>query len=88
MVSAGFVDYDWSNAKQLWANAKPMDCQERLVTQASSTKRASPSTRVFVYPFPNKRDALHIWPSSEKQRRRSSYPLRIWWRALFSWRVF
>ena len=45
----GIVDYDWSNAKQLWANAKPMDCQERLATQASSTKRASPSTRVFVY---------------------------------------
>ena len=22
----GIVDYDWSNAKKQWANAKPMDC--------------------------------------------------------------
>ena len=45
----GIVDFDWSNAKQLWANAKPMDCQERLVTQADMVKEISPASRVFVY---------------------------------------
>ena len=45
----GLVDFDWSNAKQLWANAKPMDCQERLLTQVEQVKRVSPSTRTFVY---------------------------------------
>lgn len=45
----GLVDFDWSNAKAMWANAKPMDCQERLVTQVEQVKRVSPSTRAFVY---------------------------------------
>ena len=46
----GLVDFDWSNAKQLWANAKPMDCQERLVEQATRVKSASKNkTKVFVY---------------------------------------
>eukprot|EP01061_Rhynchopus_euleeides_P026720 TRINITY_DN43531_c0_g1_i1.p1 TRINITY_DN43531_c0_g1~~TRINITY_DN43531_c0_g1_i1.p1 ORF type:complete len:453 (+),score=152.80 TRINITY_DN43531_c0_g1_i1:179-1360(+) len=47
--SFGLTSYDWSNAKAQWANAKPMDCEERLVTQASATKRTNPSTHVFVY---------------------------------------
>ena len=38
-----------SNAKALWANQKPMDCEERLITQAAMTKAANPNTRVFVY---------------------------------------
>lgn len=45
----GVVDFDWSNGKQLWANAKPMDCAERLVTQAAEVKAVSPHTKVFVY---------------------------------------
>jgi hypothetical protein len=42
------VDYDWSNAKEMWANPKQwdgglapdgkMDCQERLLKQAEMTK--------------------------------------------------
>ena len=35
-----------SNAKALWANSKPMDCEERLITQAAMTKAANPNTRV------------------------------------------
>ena len=30
----GIVSYDWSNAKAQWAAEKPMDCEERLQTQA------------------------------------------------------
>ena len=46
----GLVDFDWSNAKQLWANSKPMDCQERLVEQAARVKEVSKNqTKVFVY---------------------------------------
>ena len=45
----GLVDIDWSNAKQEWANAKPMDCEERLVTQARLIKSQNPATKVWVY---------------------------------------
>jgi len=45
----GVVDYDWSNAKALWANAQPMDCEERLVEQVRLTKEANPATKVWVY---------------------------------------
>ena len=45
----GITSFDWSNAKAQWANQKPMDCEERLVTQASMTKARNPATNVFVY---------------------------------------
>eukprot|EP01059_Diplonema_ambulator_P022936 TRINITY_DN382_c0_g2_i2.p1 TRINITY_DN382_c0_g2~~TRINITY_DN382_c0_g2_i2.p1 ORF type:complete len:427 (+),score=177.41 TRINITY_DN382_c0_g2_i2:99-1379(+) len=45
----GITSYDWSNAKKQWANAKPMDCEERLVTQAQMTKNLNPNTNVFAY---------------------------------------
>jgi len=45
----GIVDVDWSNAKREWANAKPMDCEERLVQQARLIKAENPHTRVWVY---------------------------------------
>ena len=50
----GIVSYDWSNAKKEWAAAKPMDCEERLATQASQTVAYSKAhgggtTRAFVY---------------------------------------
>ena len=45
--------FDWSNDKAEWAAAKPMDCEERLVTQVQLTTAArrerSPGTTVFVY---------------------------------------
>lgn len=45
----GVADFDWSNAKQLWANDRPMRCEERLVEQAKMVKQRDNSTRVFVY---------------------------------------
>jgi hypothetical protein len=29
----GIVDFDWSNAKDVWAKSKPMNCEEMLVEQ-------------------------------------------------------
>ena len=45
----GIVDFDWSNAKALWANSGPMDCEERLVEQAQMVKAINPRSRVMVY---------------------------------------
>ena len=45
----GIVDFDWSNGKQDWANQKPMDCQERLLTQAKIIKDRNTKTKVMVY---------------------------------------
>ena len=42
----GIVDFDWSNAKAYWSKAKPMDCQERLVTQAKRAKAKHPEVTV------------------------------------------
>ena len=42
----GLVDIDWSNAKKVWSNQSPMDCEERLVTQADRVKAINPSTKV------------------------------------------
>jgi hypothetical protein len=44
----GIVSYDWSNAKDLWAAAKPMTCEELLLEQAVTTKNAG-APHVFVY---------------------------------------
>jgi len=45
----GIVDFDWSNAKAVWAKAKPMNCEEMLVEQVKKTTEASPGTTVWVY---------------------------------------
>ena len=45
----GVVSFDWSNAKAQWANAHPMDCEERMLTQARRTKAAHPAGHVFTY---------------------------------------
>lgn len=54
----GIVSYDWSNAKAQWAQARPMDCQERLDQQArqlarfrnqNTTTHSNNSTHIFVY---------------------------------------
>ena len=45
----GIVSIDWSNAKAQWANAHPMDCEERLLQQAVDFKTANPASHVFVY---------------------------------------
>jgi hypothetical protein len=49
VVSAGLVDYDWSNAKLEWANEGPMDCDGSLVRQAARNKAQNPTAKVFVY---------------------------------------
>eukprot|EP00054_Salpingoeca_dolichothecata_P010503 m.58577 g.58577 ORF g.58577 m.58577 type:complete len:407 (-) comp19026_c0_seq2:20-1240(-) len=45
----GVADFDWSNAKSVWSQQRPMDCQERLIAQAKMVKEINPSTRVMVY---------------------------------------
>jgi len=45
----GYIDFDWSNAKKLWAAAKPMNCAELLLKQVDITTSASPGTTVYVY---------------------------------------
>ena len=45
----GIISYDWSNSKAQWAAAKPMDCVERLATQATMTKALNPDSKVFTY---------------------------------------
>lgn len=35
------VDFDWSNSRTEWAAAKPMDCEERLITQVPPKRRSS-----------------------------------------------
>lgn len=53
----GIVSYDWSNAKAQWAQARPMDCQERLDQQARQLARfrkhnitsRNNNTHIFVY---------------------------------------
>ena len=49
LAKFGIVSIDWSNAKQLWSNAAPMDCQERLLQQAKAIKALNPKTYVWVY---------------------------------------
>ena len=45
----GIVDYDWSNMKQLWATAHPMDCEKLLVTQVKLSNKLNPKSKAFVY---------------------------------------
>ena len=47
--SFGITSVDWSNQKAQWAAARPMDDQERLVTQAGELRAANPRARVFSY---------------------------------------
>jgi len=41
--------WDWSNGKQMWAAAKPMNAEELLVEQVARTAAALPDSRSFVY---------------------------------------
>jgi len=43
------ISYDWSNAKQMWANQKPMNCEDMLLKQAQATKQYSNTNHVWVY---------------------------------------
>ena len=53
-IRFGIVVYDWSNAKELWANAHPMNAQEMLTKNAEAVMAADPGVpgeapRVWVY---------------------------------------
>lgn len=50
----GVVSYDWSNAKDVWAQAHPMNCEESLTKQAEMVLAEDPGIvgeqpRVWVY---------------------------------------
>ena len=45
----GIVDIDWSNDRDGWTNAKPMDDQERMLTQAKILKKANSNAYIWVY---------------------------------------
>jgi len=45
----GIVDFDWSNAKDLWAKHTPMDDEEMLMQQVQMTAAATPGTTVWIY---------------------------------------
>eukprot|EP00947_MAST-08B_sp_MAST-8B-sp1_P003127 g3127.t1 len=45
----GIVDIDWSNNKDKWANAHPMDSEALMVEQASRLKQHNPQSRPWVY---------------------------------------
>jgi hypothetical protein len=42
----GIVSIDWANARQVWAQQHPMDCEERLVVQAEAIVARNPDTKV------------------------------------------
>ena len=51
----GIIDFDWSNAKQIWANAQPMSSEELLVEQSKRRKSAiCPKTCPYPKGCPNK----------------------------------
>eukprot|EP00039_Didymoeca_costata_P015930 m.277463 g.277463 ORF g.277463 m.277463 type:complete len:615 (+) comp16307_c0_seq7:50-1894(+) len=69
-IRYGLVVYDWSNAKQIWANEHPMNDEELLTKQAEMVLAASPSIpgeqpRVWVYR--NTIKALN-WYSSVREK--------------------
>ena len=45
----GLVDYDWSNAKMMWATHRPMDAGAMALEQAARNKAANPRAKIFVY---------------------------------------
>jgi len=47
--AGGIVDFDWSNAKEIWAKNKPMNDEELLFEQVKITTAATPGATVWVY---------------------------------------
>lgn len=45
----GYVDWDWSNGKAVWANQAPMTCEETLIQAAEQTHKRNPAGKVFIY---------------------------------------
>jgi hypothetical protein len=75
----GIVDFDWSNAKSVWAKAKPMNCEEMLVEQVKKTTVASPGTTVWVY-----RNGIKALPWYTLVRKKVTDPAYAPWFMKFS----
>lgn len=75
----GIVDFDWSNAKKVWAAAKPMNCEEMLVDQVQKTTSASPGTTVWVY-----RNGIKALPWYTLVRKKVTDPTYAAWFMKFS----
>ena len=45
----GIVDYDWSESKDLWSAAKPMDCEETMIAKVHELQRLNPSGKAWLY---------------------------------------
>jgi hypothetical protein len=69
-VKYGTVVYDWSNAKQLWANAHPMNSEELITKQAEMVLAADPGVsgeQPRVWAYRNTIKALN-WYSSVREK--------------------
>ena len=69
-IKYGTVVYDWSNAKQLWANAHPMNSQELIVKQAEMVLAADPGVEGYnprVWAYRNTIKALN-WYGSVREK--------------------
>ena len=45
----GIISYDWSNTKNLWAKAQPMNSEQNLLIQAEKTRKVALDSKIFVY---------------------------------------
>eukprot|EP01044_Picomonas_judraskeda_P002069 COSAG03_NODE_137_length_11785_cov_19.757827_9_plen_503_part_00 len=45
----GIMSIDWSNEKDVWVDDKPMDAEERLMSQAAAVKDINPDTKIWLY---------------------------------------
>ena len=45
----GIVQVDWSNFKETWSRASPLNCTQMLDEQASQLKAMHPAQNVWLY---------------------------------------
>eukprot|EP00051_Salpingoeca_urceolata_P001440 m.41044 g.41044 ORF g.41044 m.41044 type:complete len:513 (+) comp11424_c0_seq1:48-1586(+) len=70
----GLIDYDWSNAKQVWVQESPMKCQTTMLEQAKQVKARNPKARVMVY-----RNIVKALPWFEEVREKLQDPQYWGW---------
>lgn len=78
-ASFGIPSIDWSNEKKDWALANPMDCEERLLSQAVAIKTVNPKSKVFLY-----RNLVKALPWFSTVRRKLEDPAYSSWFLHFS----
>lgn len=49
LADYGWIQFDWSNRKDLWCQDKPMSTSETISTQAQLAHAALPSAKIGVY---------------------------------------